>query len=354
MQELINKPDLEHSLARIDAWFHQDVLDRPPIRFFAHNSTHVDHFHPTGRWSTLKDRWFDAEYQVDSYLESIQDRKFLGETFSVFMPNLGPEVYSAFYGCELVYQEVTSYCVPKIHDWSDMETLVLDFQNEYFRKIEEITRLALEKCDGSYWVGYTDLHPGGDCAAAWRDPQSLCMDLITSPKEVKTLTKKASDDFVMIFNYYDKLLKSHDQPSVTWMGIPSRGRMHIPSCDFSSMVSKKHFEEFFLPAIRDEIVTMTHNIFHLDGKGVARHLDSLLEIPEIQAIQWVQGFGVDQPIMQWIPMIRKILDAGKSVLLEITHEELEPLLREVGPKGIMFCMAATEEEQQTILRKLIS
>lgn len=354
MQELINKPDLAESLARIDAWFHQEVLDRPPIRFMAHNSTHVEQFHPTHRWATLKDRWFDAEYQVDSFIESLRNKVFLAETFPVFMPNLGPEIYSAFYGCDLIFQEVTSYCVPKVEKWSDMRRLVFDRNNEYYLKIEELTRVALAKCDGTYWVGYTDLHPGGDCAAAWRDPQQLCMDIIHSPGEVAELVLRASTDFRMIYDHYDTLLKSHDQPSVTWMGIPSQGRMHVPSCDFSALISPHHFKEFFLDSIRHEISSMTHNIFHLDGKGVARHLDQLLAIPEIHAIQWVQGLGQDQPIMQWMPLIHKILDVGKSILLEVSLDEMEPLMHEVSPRGIMLCMSVAQNEQQTVLQKLHS
>ena len=60
---------------------------------------------------------------------------------------------------------------------------------------------------------------------------------------------------------------------------------------------------------------MTHNIFHLDGKGVARHLDEILNVPEIQAIQWVQGAGADQPILPWLPLIKKIQTAGKGVVV---------------------------------------
>lgn len=350
---LTNKPDQEEALARIDAWFRQEVIDRPPIRFTGHNTEHnvapLKKFEPTARWKTLKDRWFDAEYQVDSFIASIWNKRFLAETFPVFMPNLGPEVYSAFYGCELIYQEITSYCVPKVRAWSDMDQLVFDRQNEYFLKIEEMTRLALEKCEGSYWVGYTDLHPGGDCAAAWRDPQQFCMDLVHEPDHVKTLVTKASYDFLNIYDYFDNILKKHAQPSITWMGIPSSGRMHIPSCDFSSMISSRYFEEYFLPAIQKEVGTMTHNIFHLDGKGVARHLDLLLELPEIHAIQWVQGLGKDQPILQWLPLIRKILDAGKSVLLEIKPEELKPLLRDVGTKGLMLSMGGGQDIQENVI-----
>ena len=46
------------------------------------------------------------------------------------------------------------------------------------KKIEELTLYALEVCAGKFLVGYTDLHPGLDCVAAWRDPQQLCFDMI--------------------------------------------------------------------------------------------------------------------------------------------------------------------------------
>lgn len=61
---------------------------------------------------------------------------------------------------------------------------------------------------------------------------------------------------------------------------------------------------------------MTHNIFHMDGKGVAHHMDAILELPNVQAIQWVQGVADDMPIMQWTPLIQKIQAAGKSVVVD--------------------------------------
>jgi hypothetical protein len=35
--DLDSKPDSARCLARIEAWFEQAVLDRPPIRFYHHN-----------------------------------------------------------------------------------------------------------------------------------------------------------------------------------------------------------------------------------------------------------------------------------------------------------------------------
>ena len=97
---------------------------------------------------------------------------------------------------------------------------------------------------------------------------------------------------------------------------------------------------------------MTHNIFHLDGKWVANHVDHILAIPEINAIQWVQGVGEDLPIMQWIPFIKKIKSAGKSVVVDVQLNELEGFIRIMDPKGLMLCIAADPEIQSEIIKRV--
>ncbi len=84
------------------------------------------------------------------------------------------------------------------------------------------------------------------------------------------------------------------------MGIPSYGRMHIPSCDFANLISPAMVRQFGLPILQRKVRTMTHNVFHVDDKRIARHLDTILSVPEVHAIQWVQGVGDDQPIMQCV------------------------------------------------------
>jgi hypothetical protein len=94
------------------------------------------------------------------------------------------------------------------------------------------------------------------------------------------------------------------------------------------------------------------DIFHLDGKGMLRHLDRLLEIPEIAAIQWVHGVGDDAPIMQWLPVIRKIQAAGKGVIVDLQPHELEGFIAEMKPQGLYLCLAADEKDQPVILKRL--
>ncbi len=351
-RQLCAKPDFEQAMKRIEAWFRHEKLDRPPVRFGLHNAEYDQAPVSSARWPTLKARWFDAEYQVDHYLEHARSRQFHGETFPVYWPNLGPNIYAAFFGAELDYEEVTSWIRHPVHSHDDIARLKFDWNNLYFQKIEEMTRIALEKCPGQALVGYTDLHGGLDCVADWRNPQELCLDLIDCPEDVRAMVRLADAHFFEVYDHYNAVLSAAGQPSVTWMGIPVWGKMHIPSCDFTNMIAPEAFDEFYLPSLKAEAAHMTHNIFHLDGKGVARHVDRVLEIPQIQAIQWVQGVGDDLPIMQWLPLMEKIQAAGKGLVIDIHLDELEPLIDAMSPEGIYLCLAAPESAQPAILERL--
>lgn len=351
---LTTKPDFARCMERIEAWFAQAVLDRPPVRFYRHNAQ-FDAGEPVDRtrWASLEERWFDTNYQIESFEQSLVGKTFHAETFPVFMPNLGPNVYSAFYAGLLNFAEVTSWYEPVLKDLDDLSVLKNDpFGNRYFKKIEGMTRAALARCGNRYWVGYTDLHPSLDCVTAWRGVDDLCLDMATNPEELAPLVDLAVRDFHRIFNHFDAMLKTARQPSVTWMNIPCTGKFHIPSCDFSSMISPLYFEQFSLPQLRHELQGMDRCVFHVDGKGVARHLDVILALPEIQAIQWVQGVGTDWPILQWIPLIKQIRAAGKSVLVDVPIEELDEFMKQIPREGIFLCLGVKEGAEADTLKRV--
>lgn len=348
--------DGERALARVEAWFANEIIDRVPVRFSAHNAfveqaqEEIAELSPAAR----KAWWFDVERQVALFEKSLAGRTFHGETFPVYWPNLGPEVYAAFYGSELIYGEVTAWSVPLVETEEDIERIELDMENEYFQTLEAMTRLALERCEGRYLVGYTDLHPGLDCVAAWRGPQQLCLDMIKRPELVEKLAEKAIAGFETIYDHFDGMLKAAGQLSVSWMGIPSRGRMHIPSCDFSALISPAFFRRFGLPVLEREVQTMTHNIFHVDGEGVARHLDAILSVPEVHALQWVQGVGDDLPIMQWVPFLRELQARKVPVVVDLKPEELEPFIEAMDPEGLFLWLATeSEAEELAIIDRLL-
>ncbi len=154
--ELEGKPDFELAMKRIYAWYESEVIDRVPVRFIAHNAAfdqeNVEAQRPCDE---QKKRWFEFERRVEEYIQSVEGKVFYGEVFPVFDPNLGPDVYAAFYGAELTFGETTFWPHPIVHDWADMERLRLDMDNEYFKGIEALMTCALERCTGKFLVGYT-------------------------------------------------------------------------------------------------------------------------------------------------------------------------------------------------------
>ncbi|MBT3199821.1 MAG: hypothetical protein HN350_07885 [Phycisphaerales bacterium] len=352
--QLAGKENFSEAMQRIYAWFECEVIDRPPVKFATHNSQ----YNPAGagvqythkQW---KARYFDTETVVEDFIKSIEGRKFPAENFPVYWPNLGPDIYAAFYGSELIYDEVTSWAQPLVIDESDVDKLVFNPANEYYTKIQELTAYALERCEGKFLVGYTDLHPGLDCALSWRGPGQLCLDTIENRGLIKRMIDIASKGFAPLFKEYHRILKQAAQPSVNWLEIPSFQEMHIPSCDFATLISPADFEEFGLPLIVEEVKHATHNIFHLDGKGVAKNIDAILEIPEIQCIQWAQGVADNQPIMQWVDLIKRIQNAGKGVIVDLQKHELEEFIDQVNPEGIFLWIPEHDEtEQEKILQRL--
>jgi hypothetical protein len=288
-------------------------------------------------------------------LADLGNARLRAETFPVYWPNLGPEVYAAFFGLELTYGEITSWAQPMIPDLAgdaDVSRPRFDPQNPYLLKLEEMTRAALQKAPGKFLVGVTSWGPGIDCVAAWREPQELCIDLLENPAVVKRLLDRSVAPFRSVYDRFHSLLTAHRQPSVSWMCIPAFGRCHIVQTDFANLISPTQFAEFCLPYIREEIAGLDHVIYHMDGVRVARHLDHIMEIPGIQAIQWVQGVGHDEPILQWVPLIRRMQAAGKSVVVDLKLGELDEFMAQLRPEGLFLFIPADDDEQTAVIRRL--
>ena len=351
---LETKPDFLECMKRIYAWYDGEILDRVPIRFSAHNEEY-DTADSADSWSSLKARWFDTEYQVSAFEKKLHANQWLGETFPIYFPNLGPNFFAAVLAdCELEFGEVTSWCEPQIFGEEDLEKICFHPESSYYQKMLEMMDYALERCEGRFMVGYTDMHPSLDCAAALRGTQELCMDMYDDIEFVKKLVQKCFAPFFPMMEVFHDKLRQKRQLSVSWMDIPSYGTMHIPSCDMGAMISQEFFNEISLPYIKKESEHFDHNIFHLDGKGVANHIDEILKIDQIQAIQWVQGVGADKPIMQWVPFIKKIQAAGKSIVVDLEPQELETFIDAVSPKGIYLCMnEKNPETQKQIIARLL-
>jgi len=322
------------------------------VRFHHHNIDYERHRVMKGPWKTPEQRWFDVDLQVATFENSLKATEFLGETFPVFWPNLSAVVYNMFLGQKGVFDDVTAWTPPCIHDLNNLPDLSIQHNNKYLKAVEALTAGALERAEGRFMVGYTDMYAGIDCTLGLRGAEQMCMDLLMDPEGIRNLIETAWREYPDIYSRFDKVLKDHGQLSVTWMNLPSFDTFNVLACDFAVNISPNHFDAFCLPILQKEAQRFKHNVFHMDGPGVAKNVDSILTLPNLVAVQWVQGYGKDQPIMQWIPLIEKIQTAGKSVIVDLQPDELDEFMAKVEPTGIMLWIAAEPKDQKAILQKV--
>jgi hypothetical protein len=350
--ELEYKPDAAKAIERMSAWWEGAILDRATIQVTApkpnlrpmRESTHA----------SLRDRWMDGEYQVARAAAWVGNTYWGGEILPAFVPDLGPEVMTAALGAELVFGEDTSWSVPILHDWADIGKLVIDPGSEYVSKIIEMTELGLEAGRRKFLVGLTDLHPGADLAASLRDPQQLCLDLVTEPERVHELMDQLRPTFYTFYELQDRLLREAGQPVTTsWLSLFAQGRYYIPSADFSCMISNEMFREFFLPEILEEIEWLGRSIYHLDGSQALHHLDTILEIGKLGAVQYVWGEG-QGPASKWMDVFRRVQEAGKNLHISIEPWEIDSFVEALRPEGVMLQMRAGSIEEADALIARVS
>ena len=346
------KPDFDECMARIYAWYEQRVIDRPPVRFHHHNVEYERHRTVAGPWQTAEERWLDVTFQVKTFVDSLAGTTFLGETFPVFWPNLSAVVYNLFLGQAAHFDDVTAWTHPCVHDLENVPALPVQRDGTYFRSVETLTKGALERAEGQFLVGYTDMYAGIDCTMGLRGMATMCLDLLIHPEQIKRLIDLAFAEYAEVYHHFDHLLKYREHLSVTWMNLPSFETFNVLACDFATCIGREQFDEFCMPIIRREAGLFKHNVFHMDGRGVARHVDSVLTLPNLVAIQWAQGYRQDKPIAQWVPLIRKIQEAGKSVIVDLELHELEDFMKQVDPVGIMLWIPADPHDQPGIVEKM--
>jgi hypothetical protein len=348
------KPDYERSRQRIDAFWERELIDRPVVQFGLARPPAEQVPLPPSHHATPAERWLDAGYQAEFQLAILSNQEFLGDTMPVAWPNLGPEIFAALYGCPIHFGDYgTSWSEPILHDWDEAGRLHLDWESPYLHKLHELTDALLAVGKDRFITGMTDWHPGGDGVAALRDPQELAIDMVTHVRDVKALLARLEADYFQLYDVFYRKLHTAGQPISTWTTLVCDGRFYVPSNDFSIMIGKEMFDDVFLPGIARECQFLDRSIYHLDGPGALRHLDSILSIPELDALQFVPGTG-NEGFHKWVAVYRRAQAAGKAIQVFCTMAELDQVMETLDPQGLLLSVShvPSREAAETMLHRL--
>jgi hypothetical protein len=332
--------DFETTAARFEAWWQRELIDRPVIT--ASVRPHRPYEGPPRKtYATWREHWFDVAHRVDCTIADMARRDYVADALPLVNPNMGPDITATPFGCPVEYSEHSSWSVPifdRPDDWAKLDTITLDFDNEHWQAVERFMDLAIDQCDGRYLVGMTDLHGNFDILASLRDPQALCMDLIDRPDAVGRAAMQAAEAFNEMFRRQWAKVSAAGMGSTCWTPYYHAGPAYVTSCDFWCMVSDAMARELVLPAIRKEMALLERSIFHLDGPAALRHLDLLLGLEELDAVQWVYGAGAG-PAAKWIEVYQRCQRAGKAVqVLAESADDALAVLEQLQPEGVWLCV----------------
>jgi hypothetical protein len=197
-----------------------------------------------------------------------------------------------------------------------------------------------------------DLNGPTEILARLRGTQRLALDFYDHPKQIKPALAEINRAW---YDYWQACVEITHQAGgyFFWMGIWSDLPATDLQSDFSYLISKEMFDTYFLPFIAEQTEMVPRTIYHLDGPGAVRHLDSLLDLPRLDGIQWVPGAGA-KPAVEWIPLLKKIQAAGKLVYIYCEKTHLRKLLDELNPAGLMIAVdgCSSIDEVQEVLQNV--
>jgi hypothetical protein len=176
---------------------------------------------------------------------------------------------------------------------------------------------------------------GGDALMSMRGSEGLCTDCIDRPEVLRAKIAEYDPLWQRGLRAFYDIVTEERVAIVQNVAIWSNRPYITPQCDFSYMIGTHHFNLIFRPEIARQTATIGRAIFHLDGPGVARHLDAILEIPDIQAIQWVPGAGLESTLA-YVPMLREIQRRGRALQVACRARDVLPLCEALRPEGLCF------------------
>jgi len=213
----------------------------------------------------------------------------------------------------------------------------IDRSNAVLREMIDASTHAAGEVAGRAMVSFpADMGNVGDTLAKMRGYTNLCLDLAADIELVTAREQQVTVCWRLLYEMFYSLTQPFIPGSCTqWLPIYAPGRCTLIEADFAALVSPHHFAAVYLPAVLARVDAVEQSIFHLDGPGMIRHLDILLEIPRLDGIQWEPGAGSGSRL-QWMPLLQKIQRAGKCLWVACEVNEVEQMITNLSPNGLIL------------------
>ena len=338
------KQNLEETKKRyVNWWNHKGIILNMWEHFQEGVTPHADIPMPPAP-RDLNQKWFDPQWRADYLDWYVAHSSLMADMLPVANTQLGPGSLAAILGGVFEGGEDTIWIHPDPHYKDD---IVFNPNHPNYLLHKELLKACKEKAQGHYYVGMPDLMEGLDVLAAIKGTDKVLLDTVMQPEVLEHQMQQINDIYFHVFDELYDIIREGDEMAFCYFSSWAPGKMSKLQSDISTMISVDDYRRFVQPFIREQCQKIDYTLYHLDGVGAMHHLDALLEIKELNAIQWTPGVGEPQGgSPKWYDLYKKILAGGKSIMAcWVTLDELRPLLDNIGGDGVHLEMDFHNERE---------
>jgi hypothetical protein len=272
-------------------------------------------------------------------------------------PDIGTVALAPFLGAIPDYGEDNVWYKPCFSDPDAVPALAFDPENPEVKILESVVRETVREARGNYFVGMPAYVPNLDVLAELRGTQDLLFDMLDRPDWIHEKLDEIDEVWKAAFDRMYEIVRLEDgSMAFGYFMLWGPKKTCLLQCDVSATFSPDMFGEFVLPRLEAECAWLDNSMYHLDGHQCLGHLDQVLSIEDLDAVEWTPDPQVPpggDP--EWFPMYRKILDAGKSVwIANVKPVQVKPLLDAVGGKGIYLTVDTGSEREFEDVAKIVN
>ena len=270
----------------------------------------------------------------------------LAEAMPTVSLNLGAGSMALYLGCEPRFRRESVWFEHCLDRYDGSGTVRFDADNKWFARHIGIYRQAKKLLEGTdILLDIPDIVENIDVVSAMRGPQQTCYDMYDFPEELKKTIWKINDIYKPCYDAFHEICREQDGgSSYTAFAIWGVGRTAKVQCDHSAMLSPGQFREFVLEPLREQCRWLDNSLYHLDGPECIVHVKALMEIEELNALQWTTGDG--KPLAgeeDWDGLYRQVKEAGKGLWVslygyspDVAVRKADRLVRKFGGEGFYF------------------
>ena len=332
MDDLLYKPDqdLGKVRERLAAFWEGEVVDRVCLAVTAPSGANV-----VGPVAVDDEQAHtDSEFQVRRWNAALANTYHGGEALPMAWAP-GQLLYAA-YGGKASFYSGTVWVDPVLSDGRDWADYRFDPASPFIEHVVRITTVLAEDAPGKYLVASPGIFGPSDAMSLIRGMCDFLME--TAAPECEAPLRHAWRE---CFTGFEHVLKavweaagSHGGGSANMPYLWAPGRITNWSADWIYSIGPRQFEQWVLPEMQAICRMGEYRMYHLDGFRALVHLPMMLELEGLQGIQFTPGAG--HTLAEALPVYRQIQRAGKVQWVHCARDEVELLLDELDPRGLLI------------------